>query len=187
MYLNVRNIAGFSALAALAAGSWYWNGQGAATDMDASQRGRVPLGYYLRGAQISVSDADGRILYEILADSAEERPGESRMLLERVLIRYTPAAEIPWDVRADRGEIPSDERYIDLIGRVELMSKPGAAQSTIIQTQMLRFEPDAFLATTDVAVDVVFGDERLQAVGMSANLRDDLLELESNVHGQFNP
>ena len=31
----------------------------------------------------------------------------------------------------------------------------------------------------------VIGEERLDAVGMSADLQDDQLELESSVHGQF--
>jgi LPS export ABC transporter protein LptC len=188
MYLNLRNALGFVALATAAGASWYWSSQESVLDQGAERSAQLPLGYYLRDAEISVIDADGRLLYEIFADAVEERPDEDRMVLDRVYILYTPAADVSWEVRASRGEIPTDRRHIDLIGAVELMSKPQTgSDGTIIRTPRLRLQPEEFLATTDVAVNVSFGEERLQAVGMSVYLKDDYLELESSVHGQFNP
>lgn len=188
MHLNIRNALGFAVLAGIAISSWYFSRPrlGPVGAVDGPPTG--PLGYYLRDADISVMDVDGSVLYRILADAVEERPAENRTLLDRVQVRYSPAADVPWEVRAETGDIPTDERYIELSGGVELSStaEPGA-EPTVIRAPQLRLAPDDFLATTDTEVSVLLGEERLQAIGMRADLKGDFLELESNVHGQFNP
>ena len=133
-------------------------------------------------------DEEGHILYEITAGAVEERPDENRTVLIRVHVRYSPIAEVPWELSAEGGEIPTDERVLQLSGAVELVSTDElSGEPTIIRTPTLRFAPDDFMASTDSEVTVVLGGERLEAVGMSADLKGDYLQLESSVHGQFNP
>jgi lipopolysaccharide export system protein LptC len=186
MTLNYKNLLLIVVLTAIAVASWYWSQDIAqpAAGSDSSSSGT--LGYYLRDAQIAVIDAGGSVLYEITAESVEERPDENRALLRRVAVRYNPAAEVPWIVRAEAGEIPDEQTYIDLTGGVELRSVPGSSrQATIIESEILRLTPEEYLATTDAAVSVLLGEERLDAVGMTADLKGDYLELNSNVYGQF--
>lgn len=186
MYLNYRNVLGFSLLGAAAIASWFWSRDTGVLDIGADNGPPAPLGYYLRGATIKVMDVDGSVLYEILADAIEERPDQNQTFLSGVYVRYSPTTDVPWEVSAENGMIPGNERFIELSGEVELSSIPDdRSESTIIRSPRLRFSPDEFLATTDTAVSLVLGEERLDAVGMSANLQDDQLELESSVHGQF--
>ena len=186
MYFSYRNLLGFGILGAAALASWYWS-----LDTNVLGDGRdvgpaAPLGYYLRDADIKVMDDDGSVLYEISAEAIEERPDQNETILSGVFVRYSPTADVPWEVRAASGVIPSDERFIKLSGEVELSSIPDdRSERTIIRAPRLRFAPDDFLATTDTTVSLVLGEERLDAVGMSADLQDDQLELESSVHGQF--
>lgn len=186
MYLNYHNVLGFSLLGAAAIASWFISRDASVPSLSAADGPAAPLGYYLRDAAIKVMDVDGRVLYEISANNIEERPDQNETILSGVFVRYSPATDVPWEVSAEYGVIPSDERFIELSGAVELSSIPDdRGERTIIRAPRLRFAPDDFLATTDTTVSLVLGKERLDAVGMSANLQDDRLVLESNVHGQF--
>lgn len=188
MYVNARNLLGFAALAGIASASWYFarfeTDYGTAVD----SQSQGPLGYYLRNADISIMDDDGRMLYRISARAVEERPAENRTVLSDVAIVYSPLAEVPWEIRADSGEIPDAQRYLDLSGSVELATtEASTGETTLIQAPRIRLAPDDYLATTDSDVSVSLGPERLEAVGMIADLKADYLELESSVHGLFNP
>ena len=186
MYLNYRNLLGFALLGAAALASWYWSRDTILLDVGGDDGPAAPLGYYLRDAAIKVMDDDGSVLYEISARAIEERPDENQTILDGVFVRYSPATDVPWEVSAESGVIPDDERFIELSGEVELSSIPDDRnERTIIRAPRLRFAPDDFLATTDTTVSLVLGEEQLDAIGMSANLQDDQLELESSVHGQF--
>jgi len=188
MYINVQNTLGFFALAAIAGASWYFARFDVGSAADTGPRTQGPLGYYLRDANISIMDDDGRALYRIYATAVEERPTESRTILADVAIVYSPIAAVPWEIRADAGEIPEQERYLELRGSVELATTDtSSGETTLIQAPRLRFAPDEYLATTDADVRVQLGTERLDAIGMVADLKADYLELESSVHGLFNP
>ena len=188
MHLNVRNVLGFLALAAITVASWYFGrfDTGSAAGDAAGAQG--PLGYYLRDADIAIMNDDGLLLYRISASAVEERPAESRTVLADVAIVYSPIAEVPWEIRAETGEIPNEQRYLELSGSVELATtETSTGETTLIQAPRIRFAPDDYLATTDTDVSVSLGTERLDAVGMIADLKGDHLELESSVHGVFNP
>ena len=188
MHLSLRNLAGIAVLAAAVIGSWYWSHEAVVLDEAASGGPSGPLGYYLRDARISIMDDEGHILYVISASAVEERPNENRTVLDRVYVRYSPAADVPWEISADSGEIPNEAQYIELSGGVELVStaEPGN-EPTVIRAPRIRLAPEDYLASTEAEVSVVLGTQRLDAVGMSADLKGDYLELESNVHGLFNP
>ncbi len=188
MYLNLRNVFVFVVLTAAAASSWYWSRTGTADNQPGERRESFPLGYYLTDAEISGTDEDGRLLYRIWAGRAEERPDENRLFMSDVRVEYRPVEGVPWILTADAGEAPTDESYIDLRGAVELANVPlDAGDATVIQTQALRFEPETFVASSDETVSLFLGAHRLDAVGIKVYLRDDRLELESSVHGEFSP
>ena len=63
--------------------------------------------------QDSVMDVDGSVLYEISAEAIEERPDENQTILSGVFVRYSPMTDVPWEVSAASGVIPSDERFIE--------------------------------------------------------------------------
>ena len=56
-----------------------------------------------------------------------------------------------------------------------------------IRTSSLRLEPGTFDVRTDDPVTLYFGDRRLDAVGLNANLKAGRLALESSIHGEFGP
>jgi LPS export ABC transporter protein LptC len=188
MQANVKNLITMVVLTAAAGVSWYWSRAGTADNRPGELRDTSPLGYYLTDAEIVSADEDGHLLYKIWAGRAEERPNENRLYLRDVRVEYRPVENVPWFLTSDSGVAPADQSYIDLQGSVELASEPSdQGERTVIQTQALRFEPETFVATTKESVRLFVGEGQLDAVGIKVYLRDDRLELESNVHGEFNP
>jgi lipopolysaccharide export system protein LptC len=188
MHLNFKNLFVMFFLTAAAGASWYWSRAGTADNRPGGPRDTSPLGYYLTDAEIVSANEDGHLLYKIWAGRAEERPNENRLYLRDVRVEYRPIEDIPWLLTADSGEAPSDQSHIDLYGNVKLANEPrDQGERTLIQTQELRFEPETYIASTKAAVRLFVGARQLDAVGIRVYLRDDRLELESNVHGEFDP
>ena len=188
MYLNLKNVLGVTLLISIAILSWLWNRRNVDDEPRLAPTRSGPLGYYLSDAQILGTDADGRPLYRVLAGTVEELPDERLLVLRDVTVEYQPGNDVPWMLRATRGEVPINASYLDLSGDVELAtSLQDGVGATIIRTEQLRLEPQIYVAETSAPVSVFIGDRRLDAVGMRADLKADHLALESNVHGQFRP
>lgn len=187
MYLNLSNALRLAALALAVALTWSIARQ-QQTRQGLEPTRPLPPGYYLKSATLAGTDATGRLLYNIAAELAEERPDENRILLSNVRVNYRPAAQVPWDISSQSGVAQLDETYIDLFGQVELTSVPEPPETeTIIFTDSLRLEPEQFVAQTTDRVRIQMGGRQLRATGLIAYLKDDRLELQSNVNGQFRP
>jgi LPS export ABC transporter protein LptC len=188
MYVTVRNSLGVMLLVFAAVASWYLSLPPTIVPTDEVVGETRPLGYYLRGARLLGTDANGHVTYVVSADRAEELPDQEQLELAGVRVEYSPENEIPWLVSATSASAPRSGEYLDLTGDVELRSQPsGGRDATLVQTASLRFEPNEFIARSDAGVTVTIGKQRLEAVGLRANLKDDSLQLESKIHGQFAP
>jgi LPS export ABC transporter protein LptC len=77
---------------------------------------------------------------------------------------------------------------LTLSGHVLAVSSEGfSGQTTEIRTEWLQLEPKDYKAETDSRVQIRIGARSLTATGMVALLRDNRLELKSNVSGKFVP
>jgi lipopolysaccharide export system protein LptC len=185
---SLRHWVAIGLLAAAAAATWYFARPPAATVARRPPADAAPLGYYLRGMRLSGTDETGRITYRIHADRAEELTDRQLLSLSGVRLEYLPADEVPWLVSATRASAPKNGSHLDLEGEVRLESAPtGDEEPIVIATTRLRVEPDRFNAVSDQPVELRIGDRQFNAVGLRAHLKDDTLELESEVHGAFVP
>jgi lipopolysaccharide export system protein LptC len=182
----LRSTLSLTLLLCIAGATWYLRSPGAPEVADSVARDSGPLGYYLRGARLLGTDDSGRIAYTVSADSAEELPLQGALELRGVAIAYAPENDVPWEVKATRATAPKAGDHLDLTGSVELRSKPtdGSAPIVIV-TDHLRFTPDRFSAESADPVEVRLGESAISAVGLKADLKDDSVELESEVHGRF--
>jgi lipopolysaccharide export system protein LptC len=176
-------------LAAVALAMLYFARQTPTTPSRLAEGNAYPLGYYMRDAVLLGTDDEGRVTYRLHAGLAEERPEEAKLVLENVRFEYQPAENTPWSVVAARGEAPtSGEEYLDLEGDVQLTRNEGApGEPARVQTNRLRLEPKSYLASAAGAVHIAVAGQTLDAVGLKAFLKDDRLELESQVHGRVAP
>jgi lipopolysaccharide export system protein LptC len=185
--MSVRGMIGFAALVLAALGSWYVSRQLGKTEITETTNNAMSDGYYLRSARILGTGDDGKLLYEIEADYAEQHDGED-IAFQNVRIKYSDGAEVPWVLSADTATISQNPERVILKGHVRAVSTEGFnGKDTEIRTQYLEFEPDAYRAETDSRVQIRIGPRSLTATGMLALLQENRLELKSNVSGKFAP
>jgi len=185
--MSARYIVVLVVLAAAAVASWYLARQYQTDDVDENLYDPERRGYYLKSARILGTGPDGNLLYEIQAERAEQQDGD-RISFTDVLINYSPQSDVPWVVNADTATLHKDEQRVLLRGHVTAVSSEGfSGNDTEIRTQYLEFDPDNYIAETDERVQIRIGARSLTATGMLASLKENRLELKSNVSGKFAP
>lgn len=187
MLRALRNILVLAVLAAIAAATWYLQSTSTPESITRQAAGS-PTGYYLRDATFLRTGDDGRIVYRIHADLAEERPEDGKLVLSGVRIEYMPAEQVPWRVHAARAEVSPETSTLELEGGVVLTREAAENRApTIVRTEHLRLEPESHVATASGAISFSVGPNTLAAEGLKAFLKEDRLELESSGHGRFQP
>jgi LPS export ABC transporter protein LptC len=185
----VRNTVVMIVLAILAAATWIatWQRQDASQPVDRVAEAE-PLGVYTRGARLSGTDEQGRLTYRIFAERLDEVPGDERLQLTGVNVDYQPPDDTAWLLSAATAKYARDGSQLDLLGNVEVRSSPtdGSEPLTIV-TEKLLFSPDTSSVESDESVQIRVGDWQLSAVGLRTHLKEDTLELESQVHGTLLP
>jgi len=170
---------------------------GPSTEVEESSGPRLGLGYYVRDARLTGSGPDGRILYRVSAAAAEQLLADGTITMQDVAVDYEPAAQVPWKLRADRGQIPPDRNIIALAGDVTATTAASPATTggggrssaapLLIRTDYLELDPEAYIARTERTVAVERDRDTLRARGMRVYLKQDRLQFNSEVHGRFLP
>lgn len=156
------------------------------------KRIRTEQGYYVKEGRLTGTGADGRILYSITTRVARQNLADGTIAMQEVAVNYMPAAGIPWDMHATRGQIPQDSNIIQLSGDVLVTSTAATAANRrqaplTIRTDYLELDPDTYIATTDRHVAIQRSRDTLYGRGMRVYLKQDRLQLESEVRGNFLP
>jgi len=188
LYRRILDILFVCLLAAAAAGTWYWSRPTSPADArDRALDGALPT-YYVRDALLLRTDETGRVRYRIHAAYAEELPGGGALRLDDVRIEFREDEQIPWRVRAGHAAASLADQVLELGGGVELVrDSPREGAPTIVRTETLVLEPLRQFASASGRVTFVLGPNELIADGLKAFLKEDRLELESNVHGRLTP
>ncbi|HZW59212.1 MAG TPA: LPS export ABC transporter periplasmic protein LptC [Woeseiaceae bacterium] len=185
--LTARNTIGIALLLAAAFGTWYLAASVQREAPPATPGGTLQTGYYLKSARILGTGEQGKLLYEIEAEYAEQQ-SDDEIAFDKVRIRYTPTTAVPWTLSADKAWITGDQERLTLSGHVLAISSAGfSGRITEFRTDWLELEPENYKAETDERVQIRVGERSLTATGMVAQLRDNRLQLKSNVSGKFVP
>ena len=185
---HVRNTVVMIVLAILAAATWIatWQRQAAARPATASADARAARVTTCAGRGCSGTDEQGRVTYRIFAERLERCPAKSDCELDGRQRRLRSPRTIPLvHVGRERADAPKDGSQLDLVGNVEVRSSPvgrlesrdnrhGAAAvfARHLERRVGRKSWRSVSAT---------GNSR--AVGLRTDLKEDTLELESQVHG----
>ncbi len=144
-------------------------------------------GFYLEDARILGTDNAGTLLYEIRAEYAEQQSDE-RIRFSEVTVEYSPDTDIPWSIRADSALLAPDEQRVLLEGNVRAVSEKGfSGEQTEVVTASLSLDPEQSIVETDDRIRIRIGDRSLTGTGMLASLKDNRMEIRSNVSGRFIP
>ena len=182
MTTPIRNFLILLLLAVIAGGSWLF-GRKPLPTAPAPEAAEAALGYYLKDAVFSGLDADGRVIYRLAAGRIEQAPDSDMLTLESVEISYRDERAVPWIIRAAHARSSEDRAIIELEGDVTIENS-GPGQITRIESSDLRLEPGNYFASTSGPVRFAVGNTWIRAVGLKAYLRDERIDLESEVHAE---
>jgi lipopolysaccharide export system protein LptC len=154
---------------------------------DRSSGPEIGIGYYMKQAELIRIDENGRVLYRVQTEEATQTERNGVIELDLVRVSYDPLTEVPWDLRADTGYILPDRNIIQLTGDV-VASTRGETQAPVrINTDYLELNTDTYIADTDREVAIDYSNNKVFDTGLRAYLKEERLQLVSNVNGQFIP
>ncbi len=187
MHFNARNSAVYVVLCTAALVTWLASRPDAADQRPAGPPADAPPGYYLEDVTLLGTDDAGAVMFRIVAGRVEESGSERELELSDVRVQYRDSEAVAWLVEAERATAPSDRSWLNLRGNIRVTSAAEEpSRQVVIEADRLLLEPERYTATTDSPVILSFDGNRLEANGLSADLKDDRLEL-SSVHGRFDP
>ena len=155
------------------------------TEPDAEPRLRI--GYYMNEAELIGTGDSGKILYRLRTSNASQNFEDGVVNMESVHVIYEPETGIPWDLRADTGNIPPSVNIIQLAGNVIAATQDNEETGMTIRTSFLELDTDTYIANTPREVTIDYAQHRVFAKGMRAYFKEDRLQLISDVNGKFLP
>ncbi len=145
-------------------------------------------GYYLTGVDLEEFGVDGRLRIGLQSISANEEPSTGVVRLSEVVVDYHAPTGRLWHLTSESARVPPGGRTVDFEGDVRLAGQPGEdPRSAQLFSERLSLDTVGEVADTKSPVELVFGNHRMHALGMRADLKAGTLLLESNVSGRFAP
>ncbi len=152
---------------------------------DASAQ-QTDYGYVALDAEVLQTADDGSRLYALTAARIEQNPGSGDVAASTLTLRYGPDPARRWTLGAEQALLPAGSTRIRLSGNVQVRGKPpGSEQFAQINTQRLDVDTRTQDVSTRQPVSITWSGQQLSAQGLTANLKQDHLHLESSVHGRF--
>jgi LPS export ABC transporter protein LptC len=156
------------------------------TKTDAKQA-ELP-GYYLKNAVLTDYDIAGNPGIRIEAERIDQIAHGNEVALYNIRVLYQGPNGQAWVMVGDVAHVQPDGKVVDVTGNVRLQGEAaGREGSAVVHTDTLSYNvPDAVASTkSDVRID--FADHTLTAHGLTANLKERTMRLESKVNGRFHP
>ena len=145
-------------------------------------------GYFLTGVDLEEFGVDGRLRIGLQSISANEEPATGVVRLSEVVVDYHAPTGRLWHLTSESARVPPGGRTVDFEGDVRLAGQPGEdPRSAQLFSERLSLDTVGEVADTKSPVELVFGNHRMHALGMRADLKAGTLLLESNVSGRFAP
>ena len=145
-------------------------------------------GYYLKNAVLTDYDAAGNPGIRIEAERIDQIAHGREVALYNVRVAYQAPNGQSWIMVGDVAHVEPDGKVVDVSGNVRLQGEGlGSESAAVVHTDALRYDVAGSVASTDSDVRIDFAQHTLTAHGMSANLKERTMRLESKVNGHFHP
>ena len=172
------------ALGALGALFYLQQSAGGGADSAAADVESTEPGYIANGARLIETGDDGQPLFRLDAQRIEQPTPQGIIFLTQPKLDYQPETGNHWTLVAQHGQLPQDASSAELAGAVHADGRPnGSSDAMHIVTEQLHLDMKQQLATTPAKVRVDWSGNVLRGRGMSADIRNDRLQLAGDVHG----
>jgi LPS export ABC transporter protein LptC len=145
-------------------------------------------GYYLKNAILTDYDLAGNPSIRIEAERIDQIAHGTEVALYNVRVKYQAPNGQSWVMVGDVAHVQPGGKVVDVTGNVRLQGEAtGTEGAAVIHTDALSYDVPEAVASTDSDVRIEFNQHTLTAHGLSANLKERTMRLESKVNGRFHP
>ncbi len=177
------------AVIAVAVSSWMLTSPGRRiTAQGATEKSGLP-GYYLKNAVLTDFDVAGTPGIRVDAERIDQIDHGNEVQLSNVKVEYQAPGGQTWEMVGDTAHVQPGGKAVDVAGNVRFEGAPSASDPTpaIIHADTMSYDVTDGIATTKSDVRIDFGKHVMTGHGMTANMKDQTIRLESKVSGRFHP
>jgi LPS export ABC transporter protein LptC len=146
-------------------------------------------GYYLKNAVLTDFDVKGAPGLRVEAERIDQVNHGKEVTLSNVKVDYQAPNGQTWEMVGDTAHVEPGGKIVDVAGNVRLEGAPSKGDPTpaIMHADTMSYDTANGIATTKGDVRIDFGRHVQTAHGLTANLKDQTIRLESKVNGRFHP
>jgi LPS export ABC transporter protein LptC len=176
------------AVVALIISTWIVSSPARRPQTQADSRQADLPGYYLKSAVLTDYDLAGDPGIRIEAERIDQVGHGNEVALYNIRVVYQAPNGQAWVMVGDVAHVQPDGKVVDVTGNVRLQGEPSGREGTaVVHTDTLSYNVGSAVASTKNDVRIDFAQHSLTAHGMTANLKERTMRLESRVNGRFHP
>ncbi len=130
---------------------------------------------------------EGKLESILKTNQAKHYPRTDTGLLANPSLELYQDGELRWVAQSQQGEFDMTNDTLVLSGDVEVIGETRNGTPLTMQTNSLTYANKSSFIRTDDAVVISSPGSQLSALGMTANVEDRTVILESNVKGHYAP
>ena len=182
-----KNIVKILLLLVLAAGSSFMYFFSTKSNDNLEQFSPTRVEYMIKNAKFYGTNTEGNFLYKIVAEKAQASNTDRQIYLDRVLIDYENNQNIDWRITSDKGQLLSNSNVLALSGNVTVQNLSNENNITTISTDYLEINPNTYTIATNRDVFIELDNNKIEAKGLTAQLKDNRLNFNSNINAIIQP
>ena len=181
------NIVKILLLLVLAAGSSFMYFFSSKPNDDPEKFNLTRVEYIVKDAKLYGTNAEGKFLYKIVAKKAQANNTDRQIYLDQVFLDYDGDQNVDWRITSDKGQLLSNSNVLALSGNVIVQSLSNENNMTTISTNYLEINPNTYTIATNRDVLIESYNNKIEAKGLTAQLKDNRLNFNSNINASIQP
>ena len=182
-----RNIAKITLLVVLASTSSFMYFFSIKSNDNIEKFNPTRIEYIVKDAKLFGTNTEGEFLYKIVAKKAQANNTDRQIYLDQVFLDYNGDQNIDWKITSDKGQLLSNSNVLALSGNVSVKSLSNENNLTTISTDYLEINPNTYTIATNRDVLIELDNNKIEAKGLTAQLKENRLIFNSNINASIQP
>ena len=182
-----KNIVKILLLLVLAAGSSFMYFFSSKPNDDPEKFNLNRVEYIVKDAKLYGTNTEGEFLYKIVAKKAQANNADRQIHLDQVFLDYDGDQNIDWKITSEKGQLLSNTNVLALSGNVTVQSLSNENNMTTISTDYLEINPNTYTIATNRDVLIELDNNKIEAKGLTAQLKNNRLNFISNINANIQP
>ncbi len=185
--IMTKNIAKIMLLLVLASGSSFMYFFSSKSNDNLEKFNPTRVEYMVKNAKLYGTNPQGKFLYKIVAEKAQANNTDRQIYLDKVFLDYDGDQDIDWSITSDKGQLLPNSNVLALSGNVIVKNLSNENNMTTISTDYLEINPNTYTIATNRDVLIELDNNKIEAKGLTAQLRENRLNFNSNINASIQP